>query len=654
MNQPEELERKVISLYDTQDQLKRHIYDRADRAFVRGDQERDRIATRDRLHDRQQAMKAAFLNAIGGIPGREAAMNAVVVGKVQAEGYHIENIVYESLPGYRATANLYLPDRAANAESPCPAVLFLCGHEQEGKHSAYYHQVILRFVAAGLAVMAIDPPGQGERIGGLRDEEGRPVWGTGEHQRVGIRCYPLGESIARYFILDAMRAIDYMETRQELDAGRIGVTGNSGGGTQTAMMMVCDERIAAAAPGTFIMNRQTYMHAGGVQDAEQIWPGLTALGFDHEDLLLGFAPKPLLVLAAEYDFFPIEGTRRTVARSRRYWEMFGREDDFACYAEPSLHRYTDGMAKEAADFFARRFFPGGRESARKSLPPVAPAQLWCTATGRLAADSPQMRTLSDVILARYKELGSISERLPPDELTAAAKEWLREKVYTCRAPCPMNPRRMPLGDTDGLQTEYWLWWSQEGVMNSGYWFRGSSGSGGSGSDGSSSEVALAVWAGGTTRVSKHWRWIRETCANGSSVMVLNGSGVGPHEPAAVFGRPVRGLFGMMHKLADELIWLGDSLAALRTYDIIRCVERIDSEVSPAAGRISVYAPGNAWLSARLAACLSDRIERVTSDQASDRLSDWLMTAGEEGEEWMSTVFPGILQQLDIAGPTRKG
>ena len=137
-------------------------------------------------------------------------------------------------------------------------------------------------------------------------------------------------------------------------------------------------------------------------------------------------------------------------------------------------------------------------------------------------------------------------------------------------------------------------------------------------------------------------------------MVLNGSGVGPHEPAAVFGRPVRGLFGMMHKLADELIWLGDSLAALRTYDIIRCVERIDSEVSPAAGRISVYAPGNAWLSARLAACLSDRIGRVTSDQASDRLSDWLMTAGEEGEEWMSTVFPGILQQLDIAGPTRKG
>jgi len=649
LNQPEELERRIISLYDTQDQLKRHIYDRADRAFARGDQKRDLITTKDRLHERQQAMKSAFLHAIGGIPGREAALNAVVVGKVQAEGYHIENIVYESLQGYCVTANLYLPERAAKAAPPCPAVLFLCGHEHEGKHSAYYHQVILRFVEAGLAVFAIDPPGQGERLGGLRDEEGRPVWGTGEHQRIGIRCYPLGDSVARYFILDAMRAIDYLETRHELDARRIGVTGNSGGGTQTAMMMVCDDRIAAAAPGTFIMNRQSYMHAGGVQDAEQIWPGLTELGFDHEDLLLSFAPKPLLVLAAEYDFFPIEGTRRTVARSRRYWEMFGQEDNFACCAEPSLHRYTDGMAREAAAFFARRFFPRGGEPAAPPLPPVAPAQLWCTATGQLATDSPQARTLSDVILARCKELGATDERTPPDELTVSAKQWLQEKIYASRTPCPMNPRRMPLEDTDGLQTEYWLWWSQEGVMNSGYWFRGSGGS-----DGSSLEAAIAVWTGGTTQLRKHWRWIRETCANGRSVMVLNGSGVGPHEPAPVFGRPVRGLFGMMHKLADELIWLGDSLAALRTYDIIRCVELIGSEMSQAGGRISIYAPGNAWLSARLAACLSNRIGQVTSDTASDRLSDWLMSAGAESEEWMSTVFPGILRHLDIAGPTRKG
>lgn len=239
--------------------------------------------------------------------------------------------------------------------------------------------------------------------------------------------------------------------------------------------------------------------------------------------------------------------------------------------------------------------------------------------------------------------------MPTDELTASAKEWLHEQVFANRTPCPLNPRRMPLEDTDGLRTEYWLWWSQEGVMNSGYWFRGSDGNAGS-----SPETTIAAWTGGTTRLREHWRWIRETCANGRGVMVLNGSGVGPHEPAPVFGRPVRGLFGMLHKLTDELIWLGDSLAALRTYDMIRCAELIDGESgSRAGGRISVYAPGHAWLPARLAACLSERIGEVASDRACASLSDWFLSAGEESEEWMSTVFPGLLQHLDMAGPTGK-
>lgn len=639
MNQPEELARKRITLYDTQDQLKRHIYDRADSAFAQGDLARDRITSLNELKERQQAMKAAFLDAIGGIPERAGALNAIVAGRVQQEGYRIENVMYESLPGYRVTANLYLPERA-NAAAPCPVVLFLSGHEYEGKHSGYYHRVILRFVESGLAVFAPDPPGQGERVGRWQSAEGKPVWGTGEHQQDGIRCYPLGESVARYFVLDAMRAIDYLETRTELDAGRIGVTGNSGGGTQTAMMMVCEDRIAAAAPGTFIMNRRSYMHAGGVQDAEQVWPGLTAQGFDHEDLLLAFAPKPLLVLAAEYDFFPIEGTRRTVARSRRFWEMHGRPEDFACYEEPSLHRYTDGMAREAAAFFARRLFPGGRAPAVQALSPVASERLWCTKTGRLVADDPQEKTLADVIRDRYAELSAVrglSSRTP----TASAKAWLREKVHACRTPCSMNPRRMELEDTDGLATEYWLWWSQEGVMNSGYCFGASDSR-----HGASPEVTIAVWAGGTTRLSRHWRWIRDTCASGSRVLVLNASGVGPHAPAPVFGRPVLGLFGMMHKLADELIWLGDSLAALRTYDILRCAELVRTAIAAADAQVPIYAPGHAWLSARLAACLDERIGPVVSDRACERLSDWLLSAGEEDEEWMSAVFPGLLRHLN--------
>ncbi|MFC3803523.1 alpha/beta hydrolase family protein [Cohnella sp. GCM10012308] len=642
---PQALERTIFTLYDTQDQLKRHVYERADRAFARGDRERDRISTASALRERQLAMKTAFIHAIGGIPDREAEMNAVIVGQVREEGYRIENIVYEPLPGYRVTSNLYLPAQAEPA-SPSPVVLFLSGHEPEGRHSDYYHRVILRFVEEGLAVFAFDPPGQGERVGEALDDAGDRIWGTGEHQRIGVRCYPFGESIARYFVMDAIRAIDYLETRPELDTARLGVTGNSGGGTQTAMMMLCDERISAAAPATFIMDRQSYMYAGGVQDAEQVWPGLTEAGFDHEDLLLAFAPKPLLVLAAEYDFFPIEGTRRTVTRSRRYWEMLGKEADFECYVEPSLHRYTDGMAKKAAAFFAQRLLAHPRDSAGHALPAVPTDKLWCTKQGRMTSEWPQALTLSDIVQRRYERFRSNNPGRPSDALAPDGEQWLRDQVYAGRAPCPFNTRHMRMADTDGLSTAYWMWWSQSGVMNSALWFGGAREA-----DDRPAEVVMAAWAGGTNCLSRHWPWILEQCAAGRSVVVLNASGVGPHEPAPVYGQPVREMFGMLHKLADELIWLGDSLAALRTYDTIRCAEWITSVAGNAS--LSVYAPGNAWLSARLAALLCDRIGQVYSDTEYARLADWFLSAGEPNEDWMSAVFPGLLQYVDIAGPTTR-
>jgi hypothetical protein len=90
----------------------------------------------------------------------------------------------------------------------------------------------------------------------------------------------------------------------------IGVTGNSRGGTQASLVRLADPRVAAAAPATFIMNRETYQRTGQPQDAEQIWPGFTGAGFDHEDILLAMAPKPVCVLAVTSDFFPIEGTHR--------------------------------------------------------------------------------------------------------------------------------------------------------------------------------------------------------------------------------------------------------------------------------------------------------------------------------------------------------
>ena len=637
----QELEQYVCTLYDTRDQLKNHIFERADRAFATGDSARDLIVNELQLKEEQEVKKQAFLTAIGGLPSSESPLNPRTVKIVQAEGYLVENVIFESRPKHYVTANLYLPEQRVQARA---AVLFLCGHEYEGKHSSYYHQVCLRFVQAGLIVLAIDPIGQGERLSFLSGADRAPLWGTAEHQRLGVQSYAIGESVARYFLHDAMRAIDYLQSRPEVDPARIGVTGNSGGGTQTAMLMVCDERLAAAAPGTFIMNRQQYMHAGGVQDAEQVWPGLSAQGFDHEDLLLCFAPKPLLVLAVQYDFFPIEATRRTVQRCRRFWQMLNHPDRIALVEDASTHRYTDRLAIAAANFFSKELMGKASPVSERERPlkPLQAKQLLCTPSGQVLTSFSDARTVQDENCLRSQELRRMRLSMPPTERVQRTREWLTAQVIGPRERCDFNTRLLSLGEVEGLSVDYLLWWSQKNLMNSAYFLRACESS-----PMAPQSVVIGLWPGGTTALQEHWSWIQAMCERGRTVFVLNCSGVGPHEPYTIYGKPAHLFFGVIHKLTDDLLWLGDSLAALRTYDLMRSVELLFATQQLIGEKIELYAVGLFEIYAVLASILDKRIVHLTSETAITSISEELFGRFFAEEDIMSVVFPEVLKYLDL-------
>jgi hypothetical protein len=162
-------------------------------------------------------------------------------------------------------------------------------------------------------------------------------------------------------------------------------------------------------------------------------------------------------------------------------------------------------------------------------------------------------------------------------------------------------------------------------------------------------ITVGVWLGGTTKLADHWSWIRETCGNGRDVLVLNSSGVGPHEPYAIYGKPAHPFFGVIHKLTDDLIWLGDSLAALRAYDMIRCVEMIGQVDHPGSEAVTVdfHAEGRQQLVVQLAAALDARIGQVTSDGPLLSISDWVTSGQYEEDDVMSVVMPGILNYIDL-------
>lgn len=640
----EEMERSSPGdwFYNVRDQLKDHVYRRSERAFDAGDAARDQITTRAALEERQRELRRFFVAALGGLPSMDTPLAPRTVGQIEGDGFRVEKVVYESRPRHYVTANLYLPDGAGTA--PRGAVLFLCGHHREAKHVPEYQIVCQYLVQAGLVVLAQDPPGQGERL--AYHEPGRDLsgvrWGTGEHDHVGAQCLPLGDSLARYFLHDAMRGVDYLRSRPEVDPDRIGVTGNSGGGTQTSLLMLADPRIAAAAPATFIMSRRTYLQAGGAQDAEQIWPGFSARGYDHEDILLAMAPRPVRVLAVTSDFFPIEGTRRTVERCRRLWELCGRAEALDLVEDDSTHAFTPALARAAAQFFVRHLLQAGTfrpDDAR--IHPFEPARLWCTESGQVRGEIADAAFVPDANQERLREIEARHAREPAPVRRESALSWLREKVHRERRPCDLNPRFYAGGEAEGLTVQRCLWWSQEGVFSHGCAFRERD---------RADEVlpvTLALWDGGTTRLAAHGDWIRATCAGGRAALVLDVSGAGALLPRSLSAAPPEGFYGVVHKLATDLLFLDDDLPSLRTWDVLRTLDMIAAWPGMDAADIVVYAHGRHGLYGQLAAALDSRIRRIAVAEGLGSFAAWVRAREYDTDDIYSIVSPGVLRHFDL-------
>ena len=628
--------------YYVRDQLQRHVYDRSNEAFAAGDAARDALRSPKDIEKRQAEIRARFIEGLGGLPPSDTPLDPVITGTIPCDGFRIEKVIFQSRPKTFVTANLYVPD---GITSPRGAVLFLCGHHEQAKHQPEYQIVCRHLAQVGLVVLAQDPVGQGERFSYFDKQSGKQTvsWGTIEHDYAGTQCLAVGDAIARYFVHDAMRGIDYLMTRSEVDPARIGVTGNSGGGTQTCLMMVCDPRIAAAAPGTFIMNRQTYMYAGGAQDAEQIWPRMTALGFDHEDILLMMAPKPVRVLAVTYDFFPIEGTRRSVERARRLWEVLGKPGLLDLVEDETDHWFTPKLARAAAEFFSLHLLGGKRTPDSECIEALEPRDLWCTKSGQVRGEIEGARFVFEENLDRLRETETARESIPDSERRKQASEWLRSRVFRDRRPCAQNPRRYSSAVADDLDAQMWLWWSQEGVLNHGFVFRSTE---------ADAPVTIAVWDGGTTSLAAHAEWIRKTCEAGRAVLVLDTSGVGQLVPNTLNNCPIHGFYGVIHKLNDDLIWLDDCLAALRTYDVIRALDAIEALPSLRADDIRVYAHGRQGVYAQLAAFLDDRVKSIEVVEGMGSFAAWVGSREYDAHDIRSIVFPGILRYLDLHDPDR--
>jgi cephalosporin-C deacetylase-like acetyl esterase len=349
-----------------------------------------------------QRVRSFLLDAIGGLPDR-TPLNARVTGVIKRPGYVIEKIVFESRPRYYVSANLYLP---ANASKPCPGVIESCGHYEEGKAALDYQRACASLAAKGIAALIFDPMGQGERLM-YRDAAGRPQRGgaTAEHIIAGKPSLLVGRPLAHYRIWDAMRALDYLEARPEVDKERLGMFGHSGGGMLTLLTAPLDERLRAVMSCCAVTSFYHKTKALLIADPEQNIPGIYPAGVDHPELISAVAPRAFLIGAVSQDFVPLDGTRRTYQEASSLFQLGGIADRCALAETPGEHVLNKQLREACYAWMQRHLLGETGDTHEPELPVESPETLRCTPTGNVM-DLPGARGVFELNRECARQLAS--------------------------------------------------------------------------------------------------------------------------------------------------------------------------------------------------------------------------------------------------------
>jgi cephalosporin-C deacetylase-like acetyl esterase len=336
------------------------------------------VHTKDALAELQEHTRRTLAAGIGAFPER-TPLEARVVGEITRADYVIERIIFQSRPDYYVTANLYRPKSGTGRR---PGVVQTCGHYEEGKTAPDYACACAGLAMKGCVALIFDPMGQGERVM-FRDAAGKPLYkgATGEHSAAGRPTLLVGRTLANYRIWDIMRALDYLESRPEVDPSRLGLFGHSGGGMMTLLTAPLEPRAKAVmsccAVTTFYHKTQALLMA----DPEQIVPGVYRAGVDHPELIAAVAPRAFLIGAVLRDYVPLDGTRRTYDEARPLFALAGVPENLAKVESDNVHK-LDKNLREACYGWMQQHLLGETGDKREPEIRVESAEtLRCTRSG---------------------------------------------------------------------------------------------------------------------------------------------------------------------------------------------------------------------------------------------------------------------------------
>ena len=560
---------------------------------------------------RQDWARRTLWELIGGQPER-TPLDRKQVGGFDRPGYRLEKLSYESRPGVRIPANLYIP---TSGQAPFPGVLFQMGHSLNGKAYESYQKCCQGLARLGYVVLAFDPMGQGERTYyhvGDADEE---------HSRPGRQMLLVGDTATRLQLWDAVRSLDVLAAHPMVDPKRLASMGQSGGATLTMLLAAADDRLACAVVSSG--NTEDFACAGfnppgSTDDAEQDFVASGPLGFDRWDLLYPLAPKPLLVIVSERDSFGtyspsyIASGQEEFDKLRRMYSLLGAADRIEWKTTALPHALTHQMRLYSYEFLERWLHGSSGVVAEPEVAPEPDEQL---SVGVPSTRSPMAAPTPGPIDA------------------AALRSLLRLGPAPSARAVPMMKDREERCDVETFEVE-----SAPGVFLPGYLFVPRP-------DAPIRDLLLMLEPGGRTR---HWReggLYQKLAALGFMVCAFDVRGIGDLTPEV--GRGNTG-YTTPHAAEEAYAWasliLGHPLLGQRVEDILAMVQAV-KEWHGAGRELILAANGHMTVPALCAAALDPLIG--TAYLARGLVSWSSLLECDNYTEPFSSFLPGVLKKTDL-------
>lgn len=615
--------------------MQEHFSHRVAMSQKLAEQRQAKLQTKADAEAHVKLLRGLIHDSFGPFPER-TPLKSRVTGIVERDTYRIENVIFESRPQFLVTANLYIPK---GRKSPMPAVVGSCGHSANGKAAEAYQSFAQGLARQGYVVLIFDPIGQGERIQYLDDDHSKSTVGVGvgEHLLGGNQQFLVGEFFGSWRAWDGMRALDYLLTRDEVDPNRVGITGNSGGGTMTMWLSGVESRWTMAAPScavtTFRRNFDNELPA----DTEQCPPLALKLGLDHGDFLAAMAPRPVIILAAEQDYFDARGSTETYNRLKKLWSLLGAEQNLRLFIGPNEHGYTQPNREAMYGFFneVTRASQGHSEPA---LTLEKDETLWCSPKGQV--ELLESRTMFSFTKAASEAMTAKRGEPEPQALRTLVDGIVPERP--AEAPDyeilrPVGNRKYPKASftTYAVQTELGVRAIVYRLDDKARYSRLPPGP---------SQCTLYVSHQSSDQELRDDPWPRQLIDEepAREFYSVDLRGIGESRPDTCGANQFLTPYGSDYFYAAHAIMLGDSYPVLRTFDLLRVIQWLK-----AAGRTDIRLAAMGWgtIPATLAAVLSDEIKQVTLKHA---LTSWSSIAETEHYRWpLSALIPGVLKKFDL-------